>query len=156
MGALLHSFRRHSGFCPDRNHFASRDVKDPSGAVVPGASVTLANKAIGKTYSAVSNSDGSYAFRRFSRPLRDHRGSAGFGSQTKTAELLVNQPATIDFALSVQANQTTVDVSDTAQTLNTSDATVGDSVGSATIESLPWKGATGLAANASAGCALPG
>lgn len=116
-------------------------VKDPSGAVVPGASVTLANKAIGKTYSAVSNSDGSYAFPQI-QPAHYAItvAAAGFGSQTKTAELLVNQPATIDFALSVQANQTTVDVSDTAQTLNTSDATVGDSVGSATIESLPMEG----------------
>jgi hypothetical protein len=116
-------------------------VKDPSGALVPGASVTLANKAIGKTYSAVSNSDGFYSFAQI-QPARYAItvAAAGFSNQTKTAELLVNQPATIDFMLSVQANQTTVDVSDTAQTLNTSDATVGDSIGSVTIESLPMEG----------------
>jgi hypothetical protein len=116
-------------------------VKDPSGALVPGASVTLVNKAIGKTYSAVSNSDGYYAFQQI-QPARYviTVAAAGFSNQTKTAELLVNQPATVDFMLSVQANQTTVDVSDTAQTLNTSDATVGDSIGSVTIESLPMEG----------------
>ena len=62
---------------------------------------------------------------------------SGFGNQTKTAELLVNQPATIDFALTVQASTVTVDVSASAQTLNTSDASLGNSADNALIQALP-------------------
>lgn len=116
-------------------------VKDPSGALVPGATVTLLNKANDSRLSTETNSVGYYVFSQIS-PARYiiTVSASGFGNQTKTAELLVNQPATIDFTLSVQASTVTVDVSDTAQTINTTDATLGDSVGSLTIESLPMEG----------------
>jgi hypothetical protein len=116
-------------------------VKDPSGALVPGATVTLVNKANGNVISATANNAGLYVFAQI--PPAHYTitvFSAGFGEQSKTAELLVNQPATIDFALSVQSNSITIDVSGTAQTLNTSDATLGDSVGNVTIEALPMEG----------------
>ncbi len=116
-------------------------VKDPSGALVPAATITLVDKANGKTLKAVSSASGFYQFTQIPPSHYSIEVSAtGFGNQTKTAELLVNQPATIDFALSVQASAVTVDVSATAQTLNTTDAAVGDSVGSTTIESLPMEG----------------
>src|SRR5205807_6706323 len=53
---------------------------------------------------------------------------SGFGTQSKGAELLVNQPATINFALSVQESKTTVEVTTEAQTINATDATIGNSV----------------------------
>lgn len=116
-------------------------VKDPSGALVPGANVALVDKANGKTLGATANSAGFYVFTQIPPARYSITVSAnGFGNQTKIAELLVNQPATIDFALTVESNAVTVDVSADAQTLNTSDATLGDSVGNATIESLPMEG----------------
>ena len=63
--------------------------------------------------------------RRPSTPLPSRHN--GFGDQSKTAELLVNQPATIDFAITVQAATVTVDVSASAQTLNITDASLGNS-----------------------------
>ncbi len=116
-------------------------IKDPSGALVPDASISLANKANGSSFQATSNSSGYYLFAQIP-PARYSImvSAAGFANQTKTAELLVNQPATIDFTLSVQASSTTVDVSSVAETLNTSDATVGDSVGNVTVEALPMEG----------------
>jgi hypothetical protein len=116
-------------------------VKDPSGALVPGAEITLLDKANGKIVSATANNAGQYSFAQIPPARYTITVSAvGFGHQSKTAELLVNQPATIDFALSVESNSVTVDVSATAQTLNTSDATLGDSVGNVTIEALPMEG----------------
>jgi len=116
-------------------------IKDPSGAMVPGAQVTLLNGATGEKSSSVSNSAGYYTFTMIRPAKYAIKVSApGFAEQTKTAELLVNQPATIDFTLSVQGSTVTVDVSTTAQTLNTSDATEGDSVGNLTIEALPMEG----------------
>jgi Carboxypeptidase regulatory-like domain/TonB dependent receptor len=116
-------------------------IKDPSGALVPGTKVSLTANANGQMFSTVANSAGSYVFAQIPPAKYTISASApGFGTQTKVAELLVNQPATIDFALTVESNTVTVDVSSAVQTLNTSDATVGDSVGNATIESLPMEG----------------
>jgi len=116
-------------------------VKDPSGALVPNATVTLSDAATDKTLVAVSNSAGYYQFAQI--PPAKYTivvTASGFGSESKSAELLVNQPATIDFALSMQANTVTVDVSAAAQTLNLTDATIGNSVGNETIQALPMEG----------------
>jgi hypothetical protein len=116
-------------------------VKDPSGALVPGAKITLADRANGKTLRAVANSAGFYVFPQIPPAAYIITVSAtGFGDQSKSAELLVSQPATIDFILTVQTSTVTVDVSAVAQTLNTSDATLGDSVGNTTIQALPMEG----------------
>src|SRR6266567_2855697 len=113
-------------------------VKDPSGALVPGAKITLKDNSTNKTAIAVANSDGLYSFAQIAPAKYTITVSAtGFGDQSKTAELLVNQPATIDFALTVQASTVTVDVSAEAQTLNTTDASLGNSVDNTTIQALP-------------------
>jgi hypothetical protein len=116
-------------------------VKDPSGALVPGAKVTLVDATNGQTFADTANSGGLYSFPQIHPATYTITVSAsGFGNQSKKAELLVDQPATIDFTLTVQASTVTVDVSATAQTLNTTDATLGDSVGNATIQALPMDG----------------
>ena len=116
-------------------------IKDPSGALVPGAKITLSDNANGQTFTAVANSAGLYAFPQIP-PARYTitATAAGFGTQSKVAELLVNQPATVDFALTVHTETVTVDVSGTAQTLNTTDATLGDSVDNEQIQSMPLDG----------------
>ena len=113
-------------------------IKDPSGAVVPNAKVTIVDKGTGNSISAVSSASGFYEFPQI--PPATYTitvSSAGFGDQSKVAELLVNQPATVDFALSVQASSVTVDVSASAQTLNTTDATLGNSADAELIQALP-------------------
>ena len=113
-------------------------VKDPSGALVPGAKITITDKATGKSFLAVAENTGQYVFNQIPPAKYDIMVAAvGFAEQTKSAELLVNQPATIDFSLSVQASSVTVDVSATAQTLNTSDASLGNSAGTELIQALP-------------------
>lgn len=113
-------------------------VKDPTGALVPGATVTITAASTGLTQQARSNASGAYEFLQIIPARYTIRVSAtGFGDQTKTAELLVNQPATIDFTLSVQSSTVTVDVSASAQTLNTTDASLGNSADNAEIQALP-------------------
>ena len=116
-------------------------IKDSSGAVVPGAKITLTDNATGRTLTSTSGGSGEYTFAQI--PPATYQitvSAAGFGNQTKSAELLVNQPATIDFAMSVQASQEIVNVSAEAQTLNTSDASLGNSMNNSLIQSLPSEG----------------
>lgn len=116
-------------------------IKDPSGAVVPGAAVTVTDNTNGTAFSATSSAAGYYQFAQI--PPAKYKiavTAGGFGEQSKIAELLVNQPATIDFTLSLSSVAVTVDVSGTAQVLNTSDATVGNSVGNEMIQALPMDG----------------
>jgi hypothetical protein len=116
-------------------------IKDPSGAVVPGATITLTDNATGKVLQATSNSAGDYQFNQIPPAKYAIKVSAtGFADQSKVAELLVNQPATIDFSLRLQASNEVVTVSADAQTLNTTDATLGNSVNNATIQALPSEG----------------
>ncbi len=116
-------------------------IKDPSGALVPGATVKMVDRANGTSYTASAGSTGFYVFPQIPPARYTITVSApGFGDQSKVAELLVNQPATIDFTLTVQASTVTVDVSSTAQTLNTTDATLGDSIGNQQIQALPMDG----------------
>ncbi|MGA2166621.1 MAG: TonB-dependent receptor [Terracidiphilus sp.] len=116
-------------------------VKDSSGALIPGASITLSDQATDNTYHAVSNASGFYIFPIISPAhYLISVTSSGFATRSVTAELLVDQPATIDFTLSVKAEPVTVDVSTSAETLDFTDATIGNSVGNVTIESLPMEG----------------
>ena len=113
-------------------------IKDPTGAVVPNAKVTLINAANGQTLSTTSNAAGEYSFPQIipaHYTIAVH--STGFGDQKKTAELLVNQPATVDFSMTLQSTSEVVNVSAEAQTLNTTDASLGSSMNSALIQSLP-------------------
>jgi hypothetical protein len=113
-------------------------IKDPKGALVPGAKVSITDKANGQTSTATANAAGEYVFLQVAPAHYSITASAmGFADQTKTAELLVDQPATIDFALSVQATTVEVDVSGAAQTLNTTDASLGSSADNELIQALP-------------------
>lgn len=113
-------------------------IKDSSGARVTKAIINLTDKATGKIFRTTTDSAGSYIFPQiFPSRFLIEASANGFGDQTKTAELLVNQPATIDFVLTVRSNTITVDVSASAQTLNTSDASLGGAADSAEIQALP-------------------
>ncbi len=116
-------------------------IKDPSGALIPNATVTITDKTVDKTLTAVTNSHGEYQFPQIPPATYVITAVAqGLGSQSKSAELLVNQPATVDFALTVQSNSVTVDVTASAAAINTTDAAMGGSVGNEIIQALPMDG----------------
>ena len=113
-------------------------VKDPSGAVVPGATIILLNSASGQTITATSGGGGEYQLQQIQPATYTITVEAkGFGSQTKTAELLVNQPASVNFTLTLGGNNVVVNVSAATETLNTTDASLGNSMNNVTIQALP-------------------
>jgi Carboxypeptidase regulatory-like domain len=116
-------------------------IKDSSGALVPMAKIALIDDATGHTFEATSSSAGEYAFAQIPPAKYVITVSApGFGEQRKSAELLVNQPATIDFTVAVKASEVVVNVSAEAQTLNTTDASLGNSMNNTLIQALPSEG----------------
>jgi hypothetical protein len=74
------------------------------GRSVAGAEVSLDNTATGFHASHSTDASGAYEFPQISPGKYTITvTTAGFGRQSKQAELLVSQPATINFQLSVQA-----------------------------------------------------
>ncbi len=117
------------------------EVKDSSGAMIVGAQVVLENKATGFTNQALTGAQGQYRFYQI--PSGNYIitvASKGFAAQSKSTELLVDQPATVNFSLSLQGLNTVVEVSGEANGLNLVNASMGDAVDDATIQSLPMEG----------------
>ncbi|WP_158791548.1 carboxypeptidase-like regulatory domain-containing protein [Granulicella sp. L60] len=113
-------------------------IKDPSGATVGGAKITLLNPATGETYTDTSRPSGEYQLLQLlPAKYTITVNASGFSDQSKIAELLVNQPATVNFTVSPQASNEVLNVTAEAQTLNNSDASLGNSTNNATIQALP-------------------
>lgn len=116
-------------------------VVDTTGAMVQGAQIALEQPQTGLHLAQITDAKGEYQFQQLPPGTYTITITAsGFGAQVKRAEFLVSQPASINFKLSVQENMTTVDVSANEATLNTTDASIGNSVDNATIEALPMEG----------------
>jgi hypothetical protein len=82
-------------------------VTDASGALIPNAQVQLRNVATNAELNGAADSSGLYQFPQLAPGTYTVTVTApGFGAATKQAQLLVNQPATINFKLGVQASQT--------------------------------------------------
>jgi hypothetical protein len=135
---FLFSLCTATGFAQNATTSLRGVVKDPSGAVVPGATISLSVPATGQKFTATSKGSGEYQLQQIPPAKYVITVTApGFGSESKSAELLVNQPATIDFALTVMGSSEVVDVTEAAQTLNITDASLGGSTDNATIQALP-------------------
>ncbi len=112
-------------------------VTDPSGATLTGGTVTLTDV---KTLEAVTqpiNQKGEYSFYEVKPSTYQIKATvSGFSTLEQTTELLVSQPATINFKLRVGADVQSVDVT-AAATLNFVDATIGNAISNAQIETIP-------------------
>jgi hypothetical protein len=116
-------------------------VTDASGALIPNAQVKLTNIATNAGINGTSDSSGLFQFPQLAPGTYTITVTApGFGPSTKQAQLLVNQPATVNFQLGVVQSSQTVNVSAETQTLNNIDATIGNAFNSQTIQALPSEG----------------
>jgi hypothetical protein len=111
----------------------SGTISDASGALVPGATVTITRGSTGEVMKTTASAHGLYRFQQLDPGTWTIMVNAtGFGDQTKVAELLVSNPATVDFRMTLQSVSQTVDVTAQTAALNTSDATLGSAVNNAT------------------------
>jgi hypothetical protein len=116
-------------------------VTDPTGAVMPTVAVTVAETAIGFTQTHQTNEKGEYSFQQIPPGSYQIKISAsGFNQGTERAQLLVNQPATINIMLTVGSSSTTVEVISDTTALNATDATIGTPFNQIEIQGLPFQG----------------
>lgn len=96
-------------------------VTDPSGAAVPGATITVALPS-GQTKTATTNAQGAYELRNLASGTYEIKVSdPGFETYDKEdVPIAAGQAETIDIALSIEVQQQHVQVSDTAPNLQVS------------------------------------
>jgi hypothetical protein len=115
-------------------------VTDPSGAVIAGASVTATNVSTGVNTATVTNKDGDYTIQFL--PIGSYTvtvTASGFAKDSIAAFTLeIAQIAKVDAKLEVGNASTTVSVSsDVSPLLQTQDASMGTTISSNTLSTLP-------------------
>lgn len=117
-------------------------VKDPSGAVVPSAKVTLVNTATGVARRVVTSSVGSYVIPGIIPGVYQLTvAKTGFVTMKQGPfTLVVNQTATLNFTLRVGSTTQQVTVAATAVHLEASTAAIGTTIGTTKVNNLPLNG----------------
>ncbi|HEY1744871.1 MAG TPA: carboxypeptidase-like regulatory domain-containing protein, partial [Granulicella sp.] len=118
-------------------------ITDQSGAAVPEARVTATNVNTGVKTSTTSDRSGTYNIQTLNiGTYRLSATRAGFNvSTTNPFSLEIDQIAKIDLKLQVGEVSTTVDVdANTGSILQTEDASMGTTITSNTLESMPLPG----------------
>jgi hypothetical protein len=117
-------------------------VLDSSGAVIPGASVTIKSEDTGLERKTVSNASGEYLFDGLAIGNYTISGSsAGFKMYAQQGIVLnVDQKVRADLHLEVGNTADTVTVSGTASLVDTRSGTIANVVTSAQVTNLPLNG----------------
>ena len=117
-------------------------VFDKSGAVIDGATVTVRSNSQAVVRESVTKNLGAYEFR--SLPPGDYSLSVdapGFRHYLQAGlQLLVDSPATANVTLELGSANETVEVLGQNETLNTSDASLGNAFNENQVKQLPLEG----------------
>jgi len=117
-------------------------VTDATGAVVPGASITIVDTATGASRTQESNTSGLFVFPDL--PIGSYTlqvTKTGFQTQKREAtELLTGQVIGLDFVLAVGSQTESIIVSSDTQEIQTTTSTVAVSVDEKQMQDLPLNG----------------
>ncbi|HVR38702.1 MAG TPA: TonB-dependent receptor [Thermoanaerobaculia bacterium] len=121
-------------------------VRDNTGAVLPGVTVTATHAATNQARTAVSDSAGNYYIAALQAGVYSvHAELSGFAPQTKTeVRLLLGQRLSVDFNLAVGA-QEAITVTASSILVDTTEPAVATVVSQEQIDSLPTNGRNFLA-----------
>jgi Carboxypeptidase regulatory-like domain/TonB dependent receptor-like, beta-barrel len=117
-------------------------VKDPSGAAIPGATVTLKNGATGVVRVVTTNDDGRYQFAAVTPGKYSVQASApNFESNVYSdVDINVQSRPAVDFTLKVGQSTQVVEVTSAIPVLKTESADIGGVVEGQQINDLPLNG----------------
>jgi len=114
-------------------------VTDPSGAIVPGASVIALEQATGVKLSTVSTDAGVYSFVSLA-PGKYQLTATAKGFETLVAKnimVTLDQVTTANLKLTIGGVNEVVTVNESASLVDTSNSTVGQLISSETIDRVP-------------------
>src|ERR1035438_3644559 len=117
-------------------------VTDEMGAVIPGANVTVSQKATGLLLHGETNNDGEYTFPQL-KPGQFSVGveKQGFKKTESSLTLTVGQVAQVDIGFPMGNGTEVVNVqADSSVQLDTQNSTLGYTVGTRQIDVLPLNG----------------
>ena len=121
----------------------SGTVSDQKGAVIPGATITVTNKATGSTRTTTTNGDGEFKLDLLPAGRYDIKVSAGgFGEVTsENVELLVGQTNTLSFTMTpgVQTANVTVTAGE-AELVSREKTDISVNITPHDVENLPLNG----------------
>src|SRR5262245_21593236 len=117
-------------------------VSDPSGALVPGVTVTLTNPATNAVRTALTNEAGLYVLRAIPPGVYNLRAElSGFRAvERKNIEVQVGISNRIDVTLEIGEVNSIVEVSGGAPVLQTETASIGTVIENRRIVELPLNG----------------
>jgi Carboxypeptidase regulatory-like domain/TonB dependent receptor/TonB-dependent Receptor Plug Domain len=117
-------------------------VVDQSGAVLPGAAITLTEESTGLTRTAVSSDGGRFVLPALQPGVYTVRAElSGFQTQSRTGiRLLVGQAVTLTFTLPIGTLTDQVTVTGEAPLIEVTQTTLGSNMTTEDIENLPTQG----------------
>jgi len=114
-------------------------VLDPAGQSIPGATVTIANQAMGIERTTTTEADGKFVLTQV--PPGKYRlqvQASGFKTAVRgSVELLVGTTSSLEIRLEMGTATETVIVEEKAAPLNTTDASIGNAISGKELGSLP-------------------
>ncbi len=120
----------------------SGTVMDPSGAVVPGATITLQTFPGAQAQSSSTDAAGQYRFANLRTGSYELTVTAsGFKLYTQTGlRLTADDPVVADVRLSLDAESTTVEVSASSLIIETTSTQLGETIGEKRMTEVPLNG----------------
>ncbi|HYG12250.1 MAG TPA: carboxypeptidase-like regulatory domain-containing protein, partial [Pyrinomonadaceae bacterium] len=145
-------------FCiatPGQTHIGTVQgtVRDPGGALVPGASVHIINPTSGYQQTAQTGAQGEYRFLNVPFHIYTLRvEAAGFQTVEKSIDVETAIPISIDFTLSVAAPNETVTVTENASLIEadktSSDTNISQTLLERPLGAVPSRGIEAIVASA--------
>ena len=116
-------------------------VSDQSGAVLPSATVTLTNKAVGSVQTTTTNGQGGYHFALLpSGAYTVSASTPGLASDTVRITVEIGQAANINLTAKIQSTTQTVEVNGEVQAVQTENANLSRTFDAAQLAELPAPG----------------
>ncbi|MBL8211922.1 MAG: TonB-dependent receptor [Bryobacterales bacterium] len=114
-------------------------VTDPSGARLPGVSVTITNKESGRAFTTTTGNDGAYTAPNLEagryRLRFEQKGFTPY--EVADANLLVGRTLKVDAQLALGTTETTVQVTEAAPLIDTTNTTIANNITAEEIDRLP-------------------
>lgn len=114
-------------------------VTDPTGAVVPGATVTMVDKETNQTQKSTTDGAGNYTFNRLApAPYTVTVDAKGFATKTVDNVNIAGETMQgLNISLEAAGAQQSVTVTDTAPAINTATANIAGTISAQQLQTLP-------------------